>query len=75
PQAMNKVIHELQQRGLVARPDTVPSGRSLPATLTREAVKLLGRLDVKVLEAERRVLARLDEPDRRELRRLLAAVG
>ncbi len=75
PQAMNKVIHGLQQRGLVARPDTVPSGRSLPATLTREAVTLLERLDSNVLEAERRVLARLGESGRRELRRLLAAIG
>ncbi|WP_410575140.1 MarR family transcriptional regulator [Amycolatopsis sp. cmx-4-61] len=75
PQAMNKVVRELQDRGLVTRPATVPSGRSLPATLTREGKTLLARLDPEVAEAENRVLAKLTERDRRELRRLLVAVG
>jgi DNA-binding MarR family transcriptional regulator len=75
PQAMNKVVLGLQDRGLVTRPATVPSGRSLPATLTREGVTLLARLDPEVAEAEDRVLAALDEHDRRELRRLLVAAG
>jgi DNA-binding MarR family transcriptional regulator len=75
PQAMNKVIRELQDRGLVTRPAAVSSGRSLPATLTREGVALLKRLDPKVVEAEDRVLAKLSERDRREFRRLLLAVG
>lgn len=74
PQAMNKVIRELQDRGLVTRPASVPTGRSLPATLTREAVALLERIDPLVLTAESRVLAKLGERDRREFRRLLAAV-
>jgi len=75
PQAMNKVVLALQDRGLVTRPATVSSGRSLPATLTREGVTVLARLDPEVAEAENRVLAELDEHDRRELRRLLVAVG
>jgi DNA-binding MarR family transcriptional regulator len=75
PQAMNKVVRELQDRGLVTRPATVSSGRSLPATLTREGVTMLARLDPEVAEAEDRVLAKLAEQDRRELRRLLVAVG
>ncbi|MFJ1768456.1 MarR family winged helix-turn-helix transcriptional regulator [Amycolatopsis sp. NPDC088138] len=75
PQAMNKVVLALQDRGLVARPATVSSGRSLPATLTREGVTVLARLDPEVAEAEDRVLAELDEHDRRELRRLLVAAG
>ncbi|RSM87582.1 MarR family transcriptional regulator [Kibdelosporangium aridum] len=75
PQAMNKVIRELQDRGLVTRPVTVSSGRSLPATLTRKGVTMLERLDPKVAEAEDRVLAKLSEQDRREFRRLLVAVG
>jgi DNA-binding MarR family transcriptional regulator len=75
PQAMNKVIRELQDRGLVTRPATVSSGRSLPATLTREGVTMLERLDPKVAEAEDRVLAKLSEQDRREFRRLLVAIG
>lgn len=75
PQAMNKVIRELQDRGLITRPATVPSGRSLPATLTREATAILERIDPEILEAERHVLADLSDRERRELRRLLAAVG
>jgi DNA-binding MarR family transcriptional regulator len=75
PQAMNKVIRELQDRGLVTRPATVSSGRSLPATLTREGVTLLARLDPEVAEAEDRVLAKLSNQERHELRRLLVAVG
>ncbi|WP_439381324.1 MarR family winged helix-turn-helix transcriptional regulator [Amycolatopsis lexingtonensis] len=75
PQAMNKVVRELQDRGLVTRPASVPSGRALPATLTREGAAMLARLDPAVAEAEDRVLAKLDEQDRRELRRLLVAAG
>jgi DNA-binding MarR family transcriptional regulator len=75
PQAMNKVIRELQDRGLVTRPTSVPTGRSLPATLTREGLALLERLDPLVLAAESHVLAKLSAEDRREFRRLLAAVG
>ncbi|MGW4059333.1 MarR family transcriptional regulator [Amycolatopsis sp. NPDC004747] len=75
PQAMNKVVRELQERGLVARPATVPSGRSLPAELTREGVTVLARLDPAVAEAEDRVLAGLDDDDRRALRRLLVAAS
>ncbi|WP_328615712.1 MarR family transcriptional regulator [Amycolatopsis sp. NBC_00355] len=75
PQAMNKVVLALQDRGLVTRPATVSSGRSLPATLTREGVTVLARLDPEVAEAEDRVLAELDEHDRRELRRLLVEAG
>jgi DNA-binding MarR family transcriptional regulator len=75
PQAMNKVIRQLQDRGLVTRPVTVSSGRSLPATLTRKGVTMLERLDPEVVEAEDRVLAKLSEQDRREFRRLLVAIG
>ena len=36
PQAMNMVLRALEQRGLVTRPASVASGRSLPAELTRD---------------------------------------
>ncbi|MBF6173862.1 MarR family winged helix-turn-helix transcriptional regulator [Nocardia blacklockiae] len=75
PQAMNKVLRELQQRGLVTRPATVPSGRALPASLSRDGIAILERIDPRIVEAERRVLAKLSERDRREFRRLLAAVA
>jgi DNA-binding MarR family transcriptional regulator len=75
PQAMNMVVRGLQERGLVARPATVTSGRSLPTELTREGTALLQRTDAGVRDAERRVLAPLDAADQRRLRRLLADVG
>src|ERR1700748_837130 len=36
PQAMNMVLRAREERGLVTRPTSVSSGRSLPAQLTRE---------------------------------------
>lgn len=75
PQAMNKVIRELQERGLVTRPATVSSGRSLPATLTRDGRTMMERLDPQVVDAEDRVLAKLSKQDRRDFRRLLVAIG
>jgi DNA-binding MarR family transcriptional regulator len=73
PQAMNKVIRELQDRGLVTRPATVPSGRSRPTTLTAAGGVLLERADPLIFAAELRVLGNLSEGDRREFLRLLAA--
>jgi DNA-binding MarR family transcriptional regulator len=75
PQAMNKVIRELQSRGLVTRPATASSGRSLPAELTHEGTTVLERIDPFMADAERRALANLTDRDGRELRRLLTAVG
>jgi DNA-binding MarR family transcriptional regulator len=75
PQAMNMVVRGLQERGLVTRPATVASGRSLPAELTREGTALLVEIDPGVREAERKVLAPLSERDRRQFRRLLAELG
>jgi DNA-binding MarR family transcriptional regulator len=75
PQAMNIVVRGLQERGLVARPATVASGRSLPTQLTREGVALLKRTDPGLHEAEQRVLAPLTEQDQRNLRRILGELG
>jgi DNA-binding MarR family transcriptional regulator len=75
PQAMNIVVRGLQDRGLVSRPASVASGRSLPAELTREGRALLKRTDVGIRAAEQRVLAPLDERDRQDLRRILAEFG
>ena len=74
-QAMNIVLQRLEDRGLVTRPDSVSSGRALPTELTQAGLDLLARTDAGVAAAERTVLANLSEPDRRELKRLLAAVG
>jgi DNA-binding MarR family transcriptional regulator len=74
-QAMNIVLQRLEDRGLVRRPETVASGRALPAELTEAGHDLLARTDAGVAAAERTVLANLSAADRREFRRLLAAVG
>jgi DNA-binding MarR family transcriptional regulator len=75
PQAMNMTVRGLQDRGLVTRPSTVSSGRSLPTELTREGVALLARTDDGVRQAEQRVLMPLSDRDQRHLRRLLAGLG
>ena len=75
PQAMNIVVRGLQERGLVSRPATVPSGRSLPAELSRKGLALLKKMDAGVRDAEARVLAPLGEQDRLVFRRLLTELG
>src|ERR1700712_2995159 len=75
PQAMNMVVRGLQDRGLVGRPTSVASGRSLPAELTRDGVDILKRTDAGVREAERKVLAPLRPEQRAEFKKLLAALG
>src|SRR5262249_13388432 len=59
PQAMNMVLRGLEERGLVSRPASVASGRSLPATLTREGRELQERTDAGVKAAESRLMAGL----------------
>jgi DNA-binding MarR family transcriptional regulator len=75
PQAMNMVIRGLEERGLVTRPASVSSGRSLPAQLTREGEQLLKRTDAGVRAAEQRLLANVSEQERHDFKRILAALG
>ncbi|MCI4676432.1 MarR family winged helix-turn-helix transcriptional regulator [Candidatus Mycolicibacterium alkanivorans] len=75
PQAMNMVLRSLEERHLVARPSTVDSGRSLPASLTRSGRDLLARTDAGVKDAEQRLLAKLSAEQRREFRTILAVLG
>jgi DNA-binding MarR family transcriptional regulator len=75
PQAMNMVLRGLEERGLVTRPATVSSGRSLPAQLTREGLELLQRTDAGVRAAERKLMANLSAEQRREFKRILVALG
>jgi DNA-binding MarR family transcriptional regulator len=74
PQAMNMVVRGLQDRGLVARPASVDSGRSLPAELTNSGVALLKRAEPLIRAAEERTLAPLSDDDQSTLRRLLATL-
>jgi DNA-binding MarR family transcriptional regulator len=75
PQAMNMVLRRLEDRGLVTRPASVSSGRSLPAQLTREGQELLKRTDAGVRAAEDRLMANLSAEERYDFRRILAALG
>jgi DNA-binding MarR family transcriptional regulator len=75
PQAMNMVLRGLEDRGLVSRPTSVSSGRSLPAQLTRDGEELLKRTDAGVRAAEDRLMTHLSERERREFKRILAALG
>jgi DNA-binding MarR family transcriptional regulator len=75
PQAMNMVVRGLQDRELVTRPTSVPSGRSLPAQLTREGEDLLERTEAGVRAAERKLMANLTEREQCAFKRTLAALG
>ena len=75
PQAMNMVLKGLEERGLVTRPATVTSGRSLPAQLTGDGRELLKRTDSGVRAAERKLMRNLTERQRRDFKRILAALG
>ena len=75
PQAMNMVLRGLEERGLVTRPASVSSGRSLPAQLTREGEELLERTDAGVRVAERRLMTCLTGEQRREFKRILVTLG
>ncbi len=74
-QAMNQVLQGLQDMGLVTRPATAPSGRALPAQLTRKGGALLKRAEIAIGEADDQMLAHLSPADRRQLKQLLYRAG
>lgn len=75
PQAMNTVLHRLQNRGAVSRPQSVPSGRALPATLTDAGRELLTRAEDAVRVADGRVLAALSPTEQQRFRQMLERIG
>ena len=75
PQAMNTVLHRLENAQLVTRPASVASGRALPATLSGSGRTLLKRAEAAVREADARVLAKLSAAEQQEFKRMLAALG
>jgi len=75
PQAMNTVLRGLEERGLVSRPASVSSGRSLPWQLSREGEDLLKRTDSGGRAAGRKLMADLTSGQRREFKRMLIALG
>jgi DNA-binding MarR family transcriptional regulator len=75
PQAMNTVVRSLQNMGAVTRPESVTSGRALPAELTKHGKALLRRVMTAAQAAEDEVLAALTPAQIRDLKRLLGEVG
>ncbi len=75
PQAMNTVLHRLENAGAVTRPASVPSGRALPATLTGSGRTLLKRAEAAVRMADACILAKLSAGEQREFKRMLQALG
>lgn len=55
-QSMNGVLRGLQDRGLVARPVTAPSGRALPSQLTAAGRRRLQVASAKVRAVEKQML-------------------
>lgn len=74
-QAMNQLLHGLEDRGVLSRPTSTPPGRAMPARLTRRGKALLKRADAAVQVADRHILTRLTADDQDQLKRLLRALG
>jgi DNA-binding MarR family transcriptional regulator len=74
-QAMNQVLQGLEEMGLVTRPASPPSGRALPAQLTRKGGALLRRAEEAVASSDEHLLAHLSAADRRQLKLLLYRAG
>ncbi|AHW63029.1 MarR family winged helix-turn-helix transcriptional regulator [Corynebacterium glyciniphilum] len=72
-QTMSTLLRGLQDRGLVERPTTAPSGRSLPTRLTADGDRLLDAAwgDVQVIETH--MVSRLSAEQRAELHAALAS--
>jgi DNA-binding MarR family transcriptional regulator len=75
PQAMNTVLRRLEEIGAVERPDSVSSGRALPATLTGQGRALLKRAEGAVRCADSRILDKLSGAQQREFKRMLEKLG
>ena len=75
PQAMNTVLRKLEYIGAVARPESVSSGRALPATLTGQGRALLKRAEGALRVADARILAKLTGAQQREFKRMLDRLG
>jgi DNA-binding MarR family transcriptional regulator len=72
---MNTVLRKLEDIDAVARPESVSSGRALPATLTGQGRALLKRAEGAVRVADDRILAKLSGPQQREFKRMLEKLG
>lgn len=60
-QAMNLVVRGLQDRGLITRPDTAPSGRSRPIELTTTGEALLRSATGSIGHVESTMVSQLSD--------------
>jgi DNA-binding MarR family transcriptional regulator len=72
-QSMNGVLRGLEERGLVTRPVTAPSGRALPGQLTAAGRRRLRVASAKVRSVEKQMLATLSPAQQSRLCRDLTA--
>ena len=75
PQAMNQVIRDLEQRGLIRRKPGRNGGRVLHTSLSRAGLSTLERCDHALDEIEQVMLATLNEETRQALAAHLTACG
>jgi DNA-binding MarR family transcriptional regulator len=74
-QAMNQVLHALEDRGAVTRPASTPAGKPMPARLTRRGKALLKSANAAAHLADQRIFTGLSADQQRQLKQLLAAVA
>src|SRR3984957_13446776 len=72
-QSMNGVLRGLQERGLVSRPVTAPSGRALPSQLTPAGRRRLQSASATVRAVEKQMLTSFSTTEERRLCRDLTA--
>lgn len=75
PQAMGKVVIELERRGYIARPSVGSVGRAREIALTRQGRAALLRVQPRIAAAEDVVLHRLSPAQRALLVDLLQVAG
>lgn len=75
PQAMGKVVLELERRGYIKRPVVGNSGRARGIALTRKGQSVLAKVQPHMVAAEAAVLHRLSAEQRDQLVELLQIAG
>lgn len=72
-QTMSTLLRSLRERGLIERPATAPSGRSLPTTLTADGDRLLDDATSDIQAIEALMVSRLSDEQRTQLHEALAS--
>ncbi len=75
PQAMGKVVIELERRGYIRRPTSGSSGRARGIVLTRKGQTVLAKVQPQIAAAEAAVLHRLSKDEHARFVELLQIAG